>query len=200
MSEIVNALAKARERTGNTAAPFMRAAAGRDISSGKPEKTFARNWQAWRLAVCSVLVVVTAAVLLLRLRGDRLNPSEATLAPENTGQPAAHAQLRAAEAQTLSLAPAVRQLAANPSAHPAAPVSVPSLAAPSSAAPRPEIASLVASLPVSAVLPGAEPRFLLDGRVVHVGEKTDGELVFEGVSEGMLIFRDARGARYGRRY
>lgn len=193
MSDIANALAKARAHTGYTAAPFVTAA--RKPMASAPAAKSTRNWHIYRLVGATALVACTAIVLGMKLKRSTppANQAATGAAPTIEQGPAivGHGTL-SYPAATLQVPPA--------GALPAGPAHVPTLASNSGAAPRPEVANRVSGLPITAVMPGAEPRFLLDGQVVHAGTKVDAELVFEGLQDGMLVFRDTRGARYGRRY
>ncbi len=92
--------------------------------------------------------------------------------------------------------------AARPTPSPA-PVATPATAdAPPAApaAPRVEIQNAVNALVITAVLPGERPRLMYRGRIVAIGEPVAENLVFAGVRDGLLLFTDARGASYSRRY
>jgi hypothetical protein len=65
----------------------------------------------------------------------------------------------------------------------------------------PEVQEAINALVLSAVMPGQPPRIMLQGRVVAGGQPIDGTLlVFIGIKGDRLIFTDADGAVYTRRY
>jgi hypothetical protein len=66
--------------------------------------------------------------------------------------------------------------------------------------PRLELQTMVNGFVFSAVMPGERPRLMFHGRIVGVGERVSGEIVFAGIHEGRLVFNDAQGAIYLRRY
>jgi hypothetical protein len=69
-----------------------------------------------------------------------------------------------------------------------------------SAEPRAEVQAEVNALVFTAVMPGDRPRLMYKGRIVWAGDRVEGELVFAGIHDGRLVFNDARGAIYLRRY
>jgi hypothetical protein len=86
---------------------------------------------------------------------------------------------------------AVAQIVAEPVAQEAGNASGPT--------PRAGIQAVVDQLSFTAVIPGASPRLMYEGRVVNVGEGLAGELIFQGMEGEVLIFKDRFGAEYRRK-
>lgn len=62
--------------------------------------------------------------------------------------------------------------------------------------------TFVANLKISGFVAGREPRALINGRLVHVGDALNSDLgiTFDGVKGGQLVFKDRTGATVLRRY
>jgi hypothetical protein len=188
MNDIANALAAARERTGQTGAscPAVSTAAATSPQSMQ------RRGLSLHLVAALGLGLVAVAVI-----GGRSWLARASV----TVAPGAEAVVLPAGAGGQANVPALAsrpQVRTPPLSN--APLGEPGLSAVARAEQRAEIAEWVAALPVSAVLPGTTPRVLLEGRIVQAGEVVQGELTFTGVQDGVLVFTDARGALYTRRY
>lgn len=190
MSKIAEALAKAKERTGTTTAPFLVpggvGASNPDAPEAKAKAKAlrkARNTQLFWIILLSVSAVLTALVIWNRLKTAALLPSEP---PVVASDPAP------AESPPIVAAPGP----VTPTSGPVSTVPVTNTAA----APRADLYNTVNALVITAVLPGESPRLMHQGRIVAVGEPVEGELVFRGVQDGKLVFQDRRGAVYLRRY
>lgn len=188
MSQIAQALAKAKERTGHTTAPFMTpgstpghpvASNGAATAAAKPKT---RNPQIFWLIVGCVSLPLTGFVLWSQLGNEA--PASAPALPPSASAEGSTTPAKNAPAPS-SAKPAPRPSVATSGATPTQ---------------RPEIAALVASLPISAVMPGDPPRIMLSGRVVRVGQIVDGELTFAGIADSQLRFTDAKGVVYTRYY
>jgi hypothetical protein len=200
MSKIAEALAKAKERTGTTTAPFL---TGRSGPPGLPPPTpgnkdallrKARRTQLFWLVLTSVAAVITGFVLWQRLAPEK-RPATAPAGAQPASSPStAHAPTSTAPVPTPS-APAAAHVATTAPAG-AQPAPAPARAIP----PNAELYNTINTLVISAVLPGAQPRLMHKGRIVQVGEPIEGELVFAGLQDGQLMFTDRRGAVYLRRY
>lgn len=181
MSEIAQALAKAKERTGQTAAPFLGAgpsappfAADRSAASTTALRQ-ARNRQRFWLIVGLVALPLTGFIVWTQLRGLAAPPPAS--APHKT-----NGELAAGSPPPTSPAGSAASLPAR---------------APT---PRPELTQAVANLAISAVTPGDPARIVVAGRVIRAGQNVDGGLTFAGIVDGHLHFTDAAGALYTRRY
>jgi pyruvate/2-oxoglutarate dehydrogenase complex dihydrolipoamide acyltransferase (E2) component len=164
MSKIAEALAKAKERTGTTTAPFV---TGHQAANPAPARAFQDNNRLW-LAILSLVFLGIAGVIWMQLKPVAL--------PEEV------------------VAPAPTEITATAPVVPAPP------AAPPAPTPRADLVTVVNGLVISAVLPGERPRLMMDGRIIQPDESVDPELVFAGVQDGHVLFRDARGAVYSRKY
>jgi hypothetical protein len=178
MSQIAQALAKAKERAAQTTAPFLQSGAGPSAASAATLRKAKNTRVFWRVLV-GVALPLTAFILWTRL------------APKG----AAHKVGELATAHSTDLG----------SSHKSAPSgTTPGVSTAQShanaAPPRPELMAAVAALPISAVIPGDPARILLEGRVVRAGEVVEGQLVFADIVDDQLRFTDARGAIYTRRY
>jgi len=181
MSEIAQALAKAKERTGQTAAPFLGAgasvppfAADRSAASAAALRQ-AKNRQRFWLIVGLIALPLTGFVVWTQVRSLAAPPPAAAPHTPN-GEPAA--------GSPSSIAP-------SPSGSPL-PARAPT--------PRPELTQAVANLAISAVTPGDPARIVVAGRVIRAGQSVEGGLTFAGIVDGQLQFTDAAGALYTRRY
>jgi|GEM_PF-6845027 hypothetical protein len=193
MSQIAQALAKAKERTGRTTVPFMVPNASTEAYEAERAAAAAaalrrsRMRQRVWIAIIAVAFPLTAFVVWMRL-SDELPPLPDSLPFSHTETSgafgiAAGGGGNAASAPVVSAAEPARGVASTPAA-----------------VQRPELIQLVADLAISAVTPGDPPRIMLAGRIVRAGQAIDGGLVFTGIADGMLQFTDANGVVYTRRY
>lgn len=193
MSQIAQALAKAKERTGQTTAPFM-TSSGAPFAAASPERTAvsaatlrkARNTRVfWAILAC-VSLPLTGFILWTRLKPQAPAPAPATVA---------------AVSHSASEGPAVSGGSSSPSSvaqsAPRASATLHNTPVPNQ---RPEVMAAVFALPISAVMPGDPARIMLAGRVVRAGELVEGELTFAGIADGQLRFTDGKGAVYTRHY
>ena len=187
MSQIAQALAKAKERTGHTSVPFPSSGgslppfqADRVATAAAIRKAKAR--QGFWLILALVALPLTGFVVWTQVRAL----SAGSPAPTAT---VAQSTTAAKPTEAATTAPTDQDTAAakNTTAV-AAPVF------------RAESAQAVQALPISAVMPGDPARIMLAGRVVRAGEAVEGGFVFAGIAEGELRFTDARGTVYTRRY
>ena len=193
MSQIAHALAKAKERTGHTTAPFMIPGT---VPPPAPADTAratairkARNTQRFWLILGVVAIPLIAAVIWMRLREIAPNPSA------GDANVALIASSESASSPSVSGGSGFERTSPG-----SAPKSGTSAKTPAPVAPRTELIQLVAALPISAVMPGEPPRIMLAGRVVRAGQLAEGELTFAGIADGQLRFTDAKGAVYTRYY
>lgn len=201
MSKIAEALAKAKERTGHTTAPFM---SGAPVASpeavAKKEAAFrrARRIQRFWLVLSSVALVLTALIIWTRL--DEMKIVRVGEAEDGA---AGISDVRGAASVANPVGPSRVELV---NEAPVAVVLPPgngeatganALAGP---APKAELQAAVNALVFTAVMPGERPRLMYKGRIVGAGERVEGELVFAGIHDGRLVFNDANGAIYLRRY
>lgn len=211
MSKIAEALAKAKERTGTTTAPFLTGARppgppgppgvtgpGGPVDPPQPDKLRrARNKQRMWLTLLTIAAIITGFLLWKRL-SEMGSPSDSpgttstsVAAPEATPPgPAAPSGPAASNPPP----PAPGAVAVRPATQPPPPAANPS------AVPRVDTYDLVNNLSITAVLPGERARLSYKGRIINVGEVIDHDLVFAGIRDGRLVFLDARGATYTRRY
>ena len=189
MSQIAQALAKAKERTGQTTAPFV--TAGGSLPPFQHARA-ADTAKAIRRAKSSQRLWLTVGLVALPLIGFVIWFQVRSVVGADTALPVAAAVGGVSAAPSDSVSKTSGAVAVAP-----APVSIP---ASTIATPRPELQQMVNSLAISAVMPGEPPRIMLAGRVVRAGEVIEGGLVFSGVASGELRFNDARGATYMRRY
>lgn len=172
MSQIAEALAKAKERTGKGVLAAPEGAAS--LSPDQVERDARRRQRLWVLVLAAALPL-TGFVLWAKLRDDTVvAPPAAPAATANAGTQAGGPEWPSAPSPS---APAVQIPVQNP-----------------------QTVQLVAGLAISAVMPGDPARIMLAGRVVRAGDAIDGGLVFSGVAEGQLRFTDANGVLYTRRY
>ncbi len=172
MSQIAQALAKAKERT---TAPF--AVPGAHGQAAKPAaapkvKNTQRTW-----VILLSIVIVFGGLSMWYSGRYKLEP-EAVDAGTNPGaatassQTGAGAGAGATASNPANLEPVVR----------------------------PEVQDAINALVISAVMPGQQPRIMLQGRVVAVGQPIDENVVFSGIKADRLLFTDTEGAVYTRRY
>lgn len=176
MSQIAQALSKAKERTGLTAAPFM--VPGAPAPKPVPTKPIPNTQRAWVVMLSIIMVVGGVAIWysgvfsLDQFRSD--DPVATTTSTATT--------------QATSTNPATTTTTTGTTGTPAqTPV-------------RTEIQDMVNSLLISAVMPGDQPRIMLQGRVVGVGQPVDTDLTFSGLKGDRLLFTDRDGGVYTRRY
>jgi hypothetical protein len=170
MSQIAQALAKAKERTGLTTAPF--AAPGQPVKPAAPVKV--KNTQRIWVALLSVVIVVGG---LSFWYSGRYSLETEPVISDARPDPSPVAKTTSGNSTTGSTNPAVTDLQ-----------------------PRPEIQDIINSLAISAVMPGQQPRIMLQGRVVSVGQPVDGTIIFSGIKSERLVFTDEEGITYLRRY
>ncbi len=174
MSDIAQALAKAKQRAGASATPFQ--TPGVPVSAPVPRnpaseaalrkaKVRQRFW--WLLSL--IALPLTGFVIWM--------------------------QINAAQAENLIAAQARAELPATTAGEPSL-ASFPSTTDPLLDAQR---SLQVAELSISAVMPGDPARIVVAGRIIREGELVDGGFTFIGISEGVLRFSDATGAVYSRR-
>lgn len=187
MSQIAQALAKAKERTGHTTAPFMvPGAAVPNHDSARAAAVAAALRRAQIRQRFWIAVVVVALPLTGFICWTQMRPSTVPLAksPHVPAPPAAGAGSSAAVVE-----PAVGgSRSASSQSTSAAPAQ--SL----------EVIRQVNDLAISAVMPGDPARIMLAGRVVRAGQAIDSGLVFSGIVDGVLQFADTKGAVYTRHY
>lgn len=203
MSKIAEALAKAKERTGHTTAPFMSGApVASPESLAKKEAALrrARRIQRFWMALSTVALVLTVIIIWTRL--DDVKPGLVT--PPSSGSGAQAAADTSRGGATPVALPAVPSSRVESVGDVPVAVVLPSdkddAGAADKVAPRVELQAEVNALVFSAVMPGERPRLMYKGRIVGAGDRVEGELVFAGVHDGRLVFNDARGAIYLRRY
>ena len=197
MSKIAEALAKAKERTGTTTAPFLTGAhppgGGVPLDPAKADKlSRARMRQRFWIILLSIATVLTALLIWKQLKEVRAEPDSSVAPPPPANPPSTGGD--APSRPTPPLPDPATPAPPLPPAEPAAPAVNPA------AAPRAELHTLVNNLAITAVLPGEKPRLMYKGRIVNVGETVENDLVFAGIREGRLVFIDSRGAPYSRRY
>lgn len=192
MSKIAAALAKAKERTGTTTAPFLVGTPGGGgllpPASGEKEALLrkARRTQRFWLILTSVVAVITTFLIWQRLTPDKSRATAVASSPPPLSAPASE-----------PAAPAHAPLALPPPKNdPAGTTPAPARVVP----PNAELYRTVNALVISAVLPGDQPRLMHKGRIVQIGDTVEGELVFAGIQDDQLVFNDRRGAIYVRRY
>ncbi len=193
MSDIAQALAKAKARTGHTASPFLTAEAtlaqraaqaAHSATALRRARARQRFWLIWS----AFALPLTGFVVWMQLR----SPASADSAPV--------AQLANDSVAVIAQASALPASASTPSTPQSVTPSRQAAATPVNEEARRRVAQMVADLPISAVMPGEPSRIMLSGRVVRAGETAEKDLVFLGVAEGQLQFADASGGTYSRRY
>lgn len=190
MSQIAQALAKAKERTGQTTAPFLvpgaaipaieaerAAASAAAIRSAKIRQRF------WG-AIIAVALPLTAFVVWTQFRSASKPGSDSGRAP--SGETAGEGTAHGAAAHTTTTGAQTKHGGE----------------APGAGAQRLEVIQQVNSLAISAVMPGDPPRIMLAGRVVRAGQLIEGAggLTFTGIADGALRFTDSNGVVYTRYY
>lgn len=185
MSQIAHALAKAKERTGHTTAPFMVSGgslppfdAARSAASALALRK-AKNRQRFWIILGVVALPLTGFVVWSQIRSAPEPVAVSTPTHESGRAEAVVAGATSSSAKTAS--------SSSPSGA-------------SVAVQRSEVVQAVNSLPISAVMPGDPARIMLAGRVVRAGQAIDGGLTFSGLADGELRFTDAAGVVYTRRY
>ena len=87
------------------------------------------------------------------------------------------------------------------SAATASPAAAPAAAdSPAAPAPSAALTEKVRTLPVSAAVAGASQKAVIAGKVYLPGDHVTDELVLQEVYPGLIVFRDAAGALYTRRF
>ena len=197
MSEIANALAKAKERTGQTSAPFMvPGAASVAIDPARAAAAAAairkaRRTQRFWFFLIAITLPATAVLVWTRLRP---NPTSEITLPDSGLSPAStnsDAGSSSNTAENISQSPGTT--ATTSQAQGTTPTS-------HTPAPRPDLMTRVTALSVTAVMPGEPPRIVIAGRIIRPGQALDADLTFSTVSNGQIVFTDSRGAIYSRRY
>jgi hypothetical protein len=190
MSEIANALAKAKERTGQTSAPFLVPGAGpafmdpaRAAAAAAAIKKARRTQRFWFILI-ALSLPATAYLVWSRLR------------PE-TEPVVASADMTPADIQDLGTSPSTASTTGQNA--PTSPTHslVPAAPLPN---PRADLITRVSALSVTAVMPGDPHRIVIAGRIIRQGQPLDADLTFANISNGQIVFNDARGAVYSRRY
>ncbi len=203
MSKIAEALAKARERTGTTSAPFMAGNAGVPpvpvSTANKEALRKASRAQLFWIFLTIAVGCVTGLIIWTRLYPDRsLRSGAESAAPA----PPCATPLLAPTGPSPS-APSAPAAVVLPPRSVASADGTPTAPLPGAAplvAPGAELYRVVQGFVISAVLPGDQPRLMYQGRVVHVGDAMDADLLFAGIQDGQIVFNDRRGAIYVRRY
>lgn len=176
MSNIAEALAKAKERTGTTSAPFLLPNVARPVAPIKNDAVLrkARIHHGFWVALLSLALVGTAFVIR-----EKLNSVEAYGPGDTAAQTAGVPQENHGTGSPTAVStPVARDLPAT----------------------REDLYRTVNELVFTAVLPGEKPRLLYQGRIINIGEAVEGQLVFAGTHDGLIEFTDRRGARYTLRY
>lgn len=197
MSKIAEALAKAKERTGHTAAPFMTgstALPAEVLAKKQAALRRARRLQRFWLVLSSVALVLTGFILWTEFSDeDFAGGRGAPAAGVQVSEPAQHSPVQSSRIELVTEAPV-------PVVLPTETSEVPESGEGAGPAPRLELQTMVNGFVFTAVMPGERPRLMFNGRIVGVGERVAGELVFAGIHDGRLVFNDAQGAIYLRRY
>lgn len=190
MSQIAQALAKAKERTGQTAAPFLAAGTSAPVIPGDRATASAtalrqaKNRQRFWVLMVVVTLPLTALVVWYQLRATAIVDKDIPIPSLSLGSQTGRQEPLATPQAT----------PVKPSEQPAPPPPKPA------ASPRAELNQAVANLSISAVIPGDPAKIMVGGRVIRAGEALDGGLTFVGISDGLLNFTDPAGAIYTRRY
>jgi hypothetical protein len=172
MSQIAQALAKAKEHTtAPFAAPGSHAHAGKAVVAPKIKNT-QRIW-----VVLLSFVIVFGGLSMWYSGRTKLEP-EGVDAVANAGQGDANAMTGAGAGASAS----------GSSARNLEPVA------------RQDVQDAINALVISAVMPGQQPRIMLQGRVIEIGQPIDGTIVFSGIRADHLFFTDTVGVVYTRRY
>lgn len=174
MSQIANALAKAKERPG-TQAPFMSGATTRpDATAVAARKRFSANI-IWAVVLAGS-IGTAGAVFWMSRKTEASAATVAAVSVPDVIAPVAgtNAGVIAAGTPTTPAA-ALARMTRNESA--------------------------VRQLSISAVLPGEQPRIMANGRVYYVGDIIlPPEISFAGTDNGQLVFTDLAGNRFIRRF
>lgn len=196
MSEIANALAKAKERTGQTSAPFL--VPGATPSGIDPTRAAAaaaaikkaKRQQAFWVILITIALPATGYIIWTRLRPEKTETVAVNAHPE----PALSPIQPTVEVPVYPTDSTVQTPSPGTPTQPVVTTPKPSVA------PRADFMTRVANYAITAVMPGEPPRVVVSGKVVRVGQTVDADLTFAGISEGQLVFTDTRGAVYTRRY
>ncbi len=187
MSKIAQALTKATERTGHTTAPFLTGLPpaeppGRASKEAELRKA-KRRWGFWRV-VAYVAFPLTVVVLWMQF-GDALRQA---VFPAGKSGKDLEAEVAAKSAEPAPVAATSAAAVVSGEEEKGGPKS-------------PEqVQAQVQALVFTALMPGPRPRVVHLGRVIGVGDKVEDDLVFAGMEEGMLVFKDGAGTVYRRRY
>lgn len=191
MSKIAQALAKATESTGHTMAPFLRGLPpteppGRESKEAELRRA-RRRWRFWRWLAFTAFPL-TAFILWAQFGVGR-HPAASGANPQT--------EQKAAAAVTAKPAGQVESGASGDAAQGATETGGEPSAGPKS---RAEMQAQVQALVFTALMPGSKPRIMHQGRVIGIGDHVGDELVFAGIEDGLLVFKDSAGAVYSRRY
>ena len=210
MSEIADALAKAKERTGQTTTEFL--AGGLEGARARAEKKEAmlrqaRLRQRFWLVLSSVALVLTALLIgyrVVEMRAE-LAAERVVIAPVSdpaVTQVSAGGAVWTRESPPPAVVNQVERVDQAPImvVLPPAAADEPGVAPVRGVSPRADLQSQINGWSFSAVMPGERPRLMYQGRVVGVGQRVEGEIVFAGIQNEWLVFNDSRGAIYQRRY
>ena len=189
MSKIAQALTKATERTGHTTAPFLTGLPpieppGRASKEAELRKA-KRRWGFWRVVA---YVAFPLMVFVLWMQFSDLWRQGA--APVGKSKTELEAEVAAKSAESaLAQGTAASAVPVVPGAEEKAGPKTPE-----------QVQAQVQALVFTALMPGPRPRIVHLGRVIGVGDKVEDDLVFAGMEEGMLIFKDGAGTVYRRRH
>jgi len=196
MSKIAEALAKAKERTGQTTAPFMFGAPVQSeeaVAKKNAALRRARRLQRFWLVLCSVALGLTGFVLWVQFAEEIAKaPGESAAPPVEVSVSGFQAPAKPSRIVLVNEAP-VAVVLPDEAGNAAGASAVIAPAA------RLELQALVDAWIFTAVMPGERPRLVYKGSIVNVGQRVEGELVFAGIHDGSLVFNDARGVIYLRR-
>jgi hypothetical protein len=175
MGKITQALVKAKERTGQTTAPFPLgddALAKIQLDREKALRKARRSRIFWSILAPPALAL-TLFVLWSQIKEVR-RPTGAASTPSVIVPPAAGV------------------------ASPPPPNGKP----PEDSAPKPSKAlqDTVDDWIIGAVQSGENPRMIFEGRIIHIGDPVNDELTFAGVVGDEILFRDSVGSVYRRKY
>jgi hypothetical protein len=181
MSKIAQALAKATESTGHTTAPFLTGLPpseppGRETKEAELRKARLR-WRFWRW-LAFIAFPLTALILWLQFGDARRKPAG-------------------------GVKPDTKVEVASTTVKSTVPVSAAEAEAPESSSvtrSRAELQAQLQAMVFTALMPGARPRIVHQGRVIGTGDHVNEEFTFTGVEDGLLMFKDSTGAVYSRRY
>jgi hypothetical protein len=211
MSEIADALAKAKERTGHPSAEFL---TGGEIGARLPSVERkaallkqARLRQRFWLVLSSVALVLTALLIgyrVVEIREELAAEEMATVAVPVVAPAAVQSgpQVWTLESPPPAVVNQVERMDHAPVAVVLPPVAenTDGVHAAHVVPPRADFQAQINGWSFAAVMPGERPRLMFQGRVVGVGQRVEGDIVFAGIQGEWLVFNDNRGAIYQRRY